>query len=1029
MRRFTCFLILLLVFLSGCTEDSVSPTENEQVNYTVAIYDLPPTFAAVTGSEQQVSCRTLVRRESGEVAPGLGVLVSLSGIEANFRDSTFITDQNGYIDVSVGFTMPEADGSLNIRASVPGDEKSASVGLYPVARPENLYLAADNYIINAIPNENVAINIVAAVTDENGGTVAEVPLVFSIEPPSGLEAYGTITRQSTTDERGEVHLTFNSMGGYGSQSIRCEVGELKGFDGELFSEIDIQIKIPINANQLILTANPNYLHSVHPDSLCRSEVTARVVDENNNGLPGLTIYFDSDYGSIGGSGVTDEMGRAKTEFIFHPLSDEPDDWDGQIVIEAKIVGIDISVTTNITFESSQWEPGTLVLTSDRTYIYADNGLTSANIVAVLKDNDNQARAGWTVNFSADFGVVSPTAVTDDLGIARVVFKDLGIPSMQNGQPFPARIMGRVDYLSLSSAVEVYIYEKSNVSEVILRSARNQLNAGGADSTWVGATCQLEDGSLAPPGTPVLFAMEEENGHFKQDTVLVSGNSGSCENWFYSGVRSGTVSLVAIALNSLDETSYNTVSNYVDIDIIAGTPRYIDVTAMPDSLSINYQYRSSRISASIADTWGNPVEDGILVSFTTTLGNLDRSTNSTVDGKAMVSLLPGENVGIAQINATVEGIGGTLSDRTLVTFYSTGPNSILLSANPLQIMASEGDSTCIVRAVVRDIYGNAVLEENTVIFQMLGEPPSPNGCQFGGGLQIDSAVTVNGIAEVTLHSGTQSGGKLIRAYTWRDAERTQAIESRLSTFHVTSGIPNSIDFDIDNNGELVQGGWRLILTANVYDEWRNPVSDSTLIMFSTDPEIVHISNTVAGNGHAQTYLTYESVNTFDTLTVNALVEQDGSRITASRELVLPLNDGVLELNADPMNWRIDDPENPDTCLIRVWAILRDGHGVRINNAPILFGTTRAKYYRYNLVRRRYEQFYPNPAIAYTGWRGPEHNNEYNEEDGYATVYLRGKEFDFFLNPLDEESHVQLTARVEGYRDVETEPVVVVILREP
>ena len=50
-------------------------------------------------------------------------------------------------------------------------------------------------------------------------------------------------------------------------------------------------------------------------------------------------------------------------------------------------------------------------------------------------------------------------------------------------------------------------------------------------------------------------------------------------------------------------------------------------------------------------------------------------------------------------------------------------------------------------------------------------------------------------------------------------------------------------------------------------------------------------------------------------------------------------------------------------------------------------------------------------------------------GEATVYLRGIEWDFFMDIVSPEVNVQISAEVIGYEDVQARPVMVVVTRHP
>jgi hypothetical protein len=256
-------------------------------------------------------------------------------------------------------------------------------------------------------------------------------------------------------------------------------------------------------------------------------------------------------------------------------------------------------------------------------------------------------------------------------------------------------------------------------------------------------------------------------------------------------------------------------------------------------------------------------------------------------------------------------------------------------------------------------------------------------------------------------------------------RTDTVSVILSTVQVVAGPPAAIDIDVNDDGDDAGGGtWQIPVSARVYDAHLNPVANNIPVGFTVIPDdIATIDPGFTGNdigagatqGLAYAFLYYHSVKTFEPFTIQAEVQVANGQITAQRQHKLPLQDGTLELNVDPQNWMFDRGRPDDTCLVRVWVVLQDGHQINIDNGPILFRTDRARFFWRNQVGGRYTQFFPEPARKYTGVV----NQNHNEPNGVATVYLRGKMADFYLDDFTLEVTVHIEASVEGY-DVTADP---------
>ena len=425
----------------------------------------------------------------------------------------------------------------------------------------------------------------------------------------------------------------------------------------------------------------------------------------------------------------------------------------------------------------------------------------------------------------------------------------------------------------------------------------------------------------------------------------------------------------------------------------------------------------------------------MVRFTSSLGNITPTAITDGSGHASVTLSPGVEAGLAEITVTIETASGQIRGNATVTFISGRPNSIELFADPLHVAVAGtgGNSTSTIRAEIRDANGNLVGIPTPVTFELLNEPAEPEGCNINDHGQSDVSMTNGGVATVSLNAGTQIGGKVIRAYTWRDEEHQDIVSVVLSTMAVISGPAHSLDIDLDEEGDDADGGaWRMQVSARVYDAHHNPVANNIPVVFSVEPEIASISAGFTGNqswsnvsepGLAYATIVYQSAQTFSEVRITATVATPDGQISGEKEHILPLQEGILELYLDPGNWMFDRNRPNDLCTIRIWAVLKDGHQALINNAPILFRSEKGMFSWYNFQRREYVLFYPDQVRKYSGVV----NNVHEEAPGQATVYIRGVMDDFFLEDFSVTASCQLEAYVEGYEDVSADPQFIILNR--
>jgi len=974
--------------------------------------------------------------------------IGISGMQLRFRTSpasmgvidsdTGTTDNGGKVARNFSSIVGQY-GRCDIIASVGSVSNTATIEIRQVSAPAFISIRSPAPTIQIASGQNGTINLEAVVSDSNRIGVPGAQVEFQVLPfIDGQPTFGAVSARDTTDADGKVTTVFNSLGEFGKLKIRVVVipsNQNDELTDDIAAILPIEIKQLSNQiDQLTVRATPNIL-DLTPDSLGVSIVRAQVKDISKHGLPNVVVDFVADWGTLSQITVTDTNGVATARFTNDYVS-------GTATITASIPGTIYEGTCTVKCNQSVTLSGTLTVSTQPDFVYADNGLTATVITAVLKDQNDVVIVGKPVSFSTRMGQINASAVTDTLGRAVATFIGGNLPSQDaNGLPIPVYVHAMYNALHLDDSCAVTIRPKNPVTMITLTSNRRSLMAGSGDSALVRATCFLQSGGYAPSGTTVRFTALDNNGTFTVDAMPVSGTFGVAETYYIAGALVGTAVLQAFVVN---ETGDSTSSNQVEVTLLAGPPSGIRITAIPNTLYTNDPAAFSTITAFVTDTSGNPVRQGELVSFSTTKGDVMPSALTDTLGRAMSRLTAGVESGVAVITGSVTTPTGTITGTATVTFVAGYPNVMEMSSDPGQIaVAGTGQiSTATIRATVKDANGNVVGVPAMVVFQLLNNPAPPLGCNINNHGDIDSARTANGTAVVSVNAGEQIGGVLIRAYTWRDPDegnagvdgrpRTDTVSVILSTLAVVSGPPFQLDIDVNDNGDDAGGGtWQMPVSARVWDVHRNPVADRVPVVFTVDPQIATIDPGATGNdigqgitvGIAYSYLRYHSVNTFDPITISAEVQVENGQISADRAHVLPLQDGVLSLTVDPQNWMFDRARANDTCLIRCTAILTDGHQININGGPILFRTDRARYYWRNLrLQGRYIPFFPELARRFTGLV----NNENNEENGHATVYLRGVMDDFYLDAFTLEVTVHCEANVEGY-DVAADPAFVFMTR--
>jgi len=1016
MSKLLTIVFFALFFLLSCTDDSGvnGPSAPERVS--VSFIGKSHSITAPPGATRDLPLTVSVRTTTNAPVAGVKVALSTQPAMGEFIPSEPVTDASGIAQTTYRVALsasPNLTINLNLHAETDGGYGDATLYLNVTALPANLSLFADPADVNAAPAQDIRVLVFAAVTDADGATVPETELAFTLEPaePGGV-VFGSINSEDWDYDAGITRATFHSWGETGKLLVHC-------------STTDPSLPDPLTATALIeirglgdriaefsLIAVPDKI-VVPLAGMGESQIIARITDQWHSGVPKVQVNFRTTLGTIGEYALTDSLGQAHTTLLTGEDA-------GEAIVTALIPGTDYSDTLVVPVQGEYRKPFELEVFSDTDEIYADNdSLTFATLTAQLKDADGQGIGGVELRFSTTQGAVPAVGTTDASGVCYNVFNDLGEPSLdEDGNPVPAIVTVKYEKMDLEVSKEIFILPRNPITIVNLYVLSPRMTVG--DSILVSASCFQENGQRAPDGTEVHFYATL--GHFSSDVVRTTGGTGRAESYFIAPTRTGTAILSAYVINADGDTAW---SNDFQMAILPGPPSQFDVEWSRSSL-VTGEYAD--ITVTVSDTFGNPVP-GVLISFTSTLGSFNPNyTVTDTLGRGWLRFYAGSLAGFATITVMVNTPSGPIYDQTTIQIVAGSPASITLEADPpiIQVRETGGRESSTLTATVRDQNGNLVTTPVIVYFEFIRQPAEPNGCNFNNHGQLDSAWTINGVARVAINSGRLSGLVIIKAYTWRDLEtRLDRIEAFL-IIQVVSGPPELMDIDVNNNGVDAGGGaWAVEVSARVYDFWRNPVADRIPVAFTVDPDIATINPAYTGNvnmagdslpGLAFTVLTYNSNNTFDTLTIRGLVENPNNEVTGELLYTLPLQQGELQLNCDPTNWMFDRSppgEEGDLCLISVWAVVTDGHQRLINNAPVWFTTNRGTFW-WRDIRGRYNEYEPpDPAIKYT-------------EGGAATVYLRGTMDDFFLDIFTLEVTVQINASLVGY-DVYAEPAFIYMTR--
>jgi adhesin/invasin len=257
------------------------------------------------------------------------------------------------------------------------------------------------------------------------------------------------------------------------------------------------------------------------------------------------------------------------------------------------------------------------------------------------------------------------------------------------------------------------------------------------------------------------------------------------------------------------------------------------------------YWSNGIDSLIFDANNNSKWDGL---------GLIPSTAYVTGGAGVVTVkyISGSDAMTVYVRATVNdnGIVG-YSEVPLQLSPNATVGSIYLQSDTLNLSVKQtgGIESGLIHATCFDNYGNSVPEGIAVSFIITDGPNGGEHLANVGYGPFQSVTNSQGIAAVSIHSGTKSGTIRVRAFV-------DTVLSNATQVMVSSGPPAHIvvGSEFCNVADWATVGMRVAITAVVSDIYLNPVNDSTVVYFSCDEGtmVAHEERTVEHEGTCTTW---------------------------------------------------------------------------------------------------------------------------------------------------------------------------------
>jgi hypothetical protein len=377
---------------------------------------------------------------------------------------------------------------------------------------------------------------------------------------------------------------------------------------------------------------------------------------------------------------------------------------------------------------------------------------------------------------------------------------------------------------------------------------------------------------------VTFSVSPSNAGFFTPATDTTDATGAAATVF-TATTTGSANITA---NVNDGALTKTVGVSVSPTAQTGSGN-INMSITPTLLLANGSDTAS-VQVTVRDALGQPAPDSTVVKICAGEKFIDKDSNgywsNGIDSLIFDANNNGKWDGLGLIPSTAYVTGGagavtvkyisgsdamtvyvraTVNDNGIVGFSEVplqlSPNatvgSIYLQSDTLNLAVKQtgGIESGLIHATCFDNYGNAVPEGIAVNFIITDGPNGGEHLANVGYGPFQSVTSSQGIATVSIHSGTKSG--TIRVRAWVDTVLSNATQVMISAgppAHVVIGS------EVCNVAHWRVVGAKTGIVAVVSDVYLNPVNDSTVVYFSCDEGtmVSHELRTIEHEGTASTW---------------------------------------------------------------------------------------------------------------------------------------------------------------------------------
>ncbi|NQV38450.1 MAG: Ig-like domain-containing protein [Candidatus Marinimicrobia bacterium] len=604
-----------------------------------------------------------------------------------------------------------------------------------------------------------------------------------------------------------------------------------------------------------------------------TRVTATVLDDSDQPVDNVLLLFKanvggSSYGSFDlSSDRTDDDGIASVLYTDGGGNGAVDNeatasWEGVKVTAKFSDNIFATEKFNVYATLDSVWPYKLFVSSNVDEINLDNGVSTALVEVKLLNKLNKAVPNVSLSFLSNKGYIEPEGTTDDNGDISLEFTDLGTQEDIGVANIVASFEHPGANTTIQDSVQITInteYELSIESYPVAFDDNDNIIVVGEDVSGDNAMTMLvatvmDTGANPVTGANINFTARVSGADVGTINVTNANTNsvGQVVAFFDDGGNiykdtPGTPNFEGVILTASygEDLSITTQFNVYDgnevwpYSLLVNTDS--DVIYLEDEdIDDGEDDTQAMITVRLINALGLPVEN-VEIAFDADHGFIVSTglTDSTgIDTVYFTHLGDPDDVGISNIQSSfvhpgfVQTISNSLQINIVDNTFSDCAYIQIPPSIPGHIVVKDGGGleSTFIKAEIYDDEGNLIDTPTPVTFML---QPAPAGAllnETGVGVIV---YTVNGIASVTINSGTEPGPVRVVVSVDCDEDGTADLTSTAVPVIISSGAPYHLEPEYDPQSTQPIGGgfYQTGAAALVSDRWYNPVEDSTYVYWT------------------------------------------------------------------------------------------------------------------------------------------------------------------------------------------------------